>query len=67
MYNRPYKHVNEKEILSKKQFGFQQKHSTEHAILLLIDLVNCNIEKINLLQVFFLTFQKLLIQLIIKS
>ena len=45
MYNRPYKQLNEKEIFSKKQFGFQQKHSTEHAILQLIDLVNGNIEE----------------------
>ena len=45
MDNRPYKHLNEKEVLSKKQFGFQQKHSTEHAILQLIDLVNGNIEE----------------------
>ena len=30
MYNRFYKHLKEKGILYKKQFGFQQKHSTEH-------------------------------------
>ena len=30
MYNRFYKHLKEKDILYKKQFGFQQKHSTEH-------------------------------------
>ena len=40
MYNRLYKHLKEKDIFYKKQFGFQQKHSTEHAILQLIDQVN---------------------------
>ena len=29
MYNRLYKHLKEKDILYKKQFGFQQKHSIE--------------------------------------
>ena len=37
MYNRPYKHLKQEDILYKKQFGFQQKQSTEHAVLQLID------------------------------
>ena len=45
MYNRLYKHLKEKDILYKKQFGFQQKHSTEHAILQLIDQVNNSFER----------------------
>ena len=45
MYNRLYKHLKEKDIFYKKQFGFQQKHSTEHAILQLIDQVNNSFEK----------------------
>ena len=44
MYNRLYKHLKEKDMLYKKQFGFQQKHSTEHAILQLIDQVNNSFE-----------------------
>ena len=40
MYNLLYKHSKENDILCKKQFGFQQNHSTEHAILQLIDQVN---------------------------
>ena len=36
-------------MLYKKQFGFQQNHSTEHAILQLTNQVNNNLEKINLL------------------
>ena len=31
--------MNENEILNDKQFGFQAGHSTEHAILELIDQV----------------------------
>ena len=33
MYNRLYKNLKEKDILYKKQFGFQQKNSTKHALL----------------------------------
>ena len=40
MCNRLYKHLKENDILYKKQFEFQQNHSTEHAILQLIDQVN---------------------------
>ena len=45
LYNRLYKHLNEKEILYKKQFRFQQKYLTEHAILQLTYRVNENFEK----------------------
>ena len=48
MYNRLYKHLKEKDILYKKQFGFQEKHSTEHAILQLIDQVNNSFERYTL-------------------
>ena len=37
--------IKKKDILYKKQFGFQQKHSTEHAILILIDQVNNSFER----------------------
>ena len=40
MYNRLYNHLNENEILNDKQFGFRAGHSTEHAILELIDQVS---------------------------
>ena len=39
MYNRLYIHLSENNLLYKKQFGFQQKHSTEHAIIQLIDQI----------------------------
>ena len=45
MYNRLYNHLNENNILYNKQFGFQKKHSTEHAILQLVDQVNNSFEK----------------------
>ena len=37
MYNRLFKHLSENSILYKKQFGFQTSHSTEYAILLLVN------------------------------
>ena len=37
MYNRLFKYLSENSILYKKQFGFQTSHSTEHAILLLVN------------------------------
>ena len=37
MYNRFFKYLLENSILYEKQFGFQTSHSTEHAILLLVN------------------------------
>ena len=37
MYNRSFKYLSENSILYEKQFGFQTSHSTEHAILLLVN------------------------------
>ena len=45
MYKRLYNHLLNQNILYRKQFGFQQGHSTEHAILQLIDQINDNLEK----------------------
>ena len=45
MYYCLYKHLKENDILYKKQFGFQQNHSAEHAVLLLIDQVNSSSER----------------------
>ena len=39
MYNRLYSFLVENNILYKKQFGFQKQHSTEHAILQLINQI----------------------------
>ena len=45
MYNRLFKYLKTNEILYKKQFGFQEGHSTEHAIIQLIDQINNCFEK----------------------
>ena len=37
MYNRLYTYLAENNILFNKQFGFRASHSTEHALLELID------------------------------
>ena len=45
MYNRLFKYLKTNEILYKKQFRFQEGHSTEHAIIQLIDQINNCFEK----------------------
>ena len=45
MYNRLLKYLAINEIIHKKRFGFQKGHSTEHAIMQLIDQINNNFEK----------------------
>ena len=45
MYNRLFKYLKTNEILYKKQFGFQEGHSTEHAIIQLIDQISNCFEK----------------------
>ena len=44
MYNRLYKQLSDN-VLYKKQFRSQEKHSTEHATLHLVDQINCSFEK----------------------
>ena len=45
LYNRLYKYLTDNNILCKKQIGFQTGHSTQHAIIQLVDQINSNIEK----------------------
>ena len=45
MCNRVYKHLNENSLLFKNKFGFQKIHSTEHAIIQLVDQINNSFEK----------------------
>ena len=45
MYHRLFKYLTTNEILHKKQFVFQKGHSTEHAIIQLIDQINNSFEK----------------------
>ena len=44
MYKRLFNHLSEHNLLYQKQFGFQQGHSTEHAIMQLIDQINDKFE-----------------------
>eukprot|EP00111_Clytia_hemisphaerica_P021201 TCONS_00062456-protein len=45
MYNRLYEYLTTNKLLYQKQFGFQRKHSTEHALLGLIDGIADSFEK----------------------
>ena len=45
MFNRLYKHITENNLLYWKQFGFQKGHSSEHAILDLVEKINKSFEK----------------------
>ena len=44
MCNRPYKYLTDNSILYKKQCGFQEGHSTENAIVQLVDQIRNSIE-----------------------
>ena len=44
MYDRLYKYLTDSSILYKKQFGFQEGHSTEHAIVQLVDQIRNSFE-----------------------
>ena len=44
MYNRLYKYLSDNSMLYKKQFGFQEGHSTEHAIVQLVDQIRNSFE-----------------------
>ena len=67
MYNRLYKHLSDNNILYRKQFGFQENHSTEHAIMQLADQINCSFEKQSLYTLdIFIDLQKLSILWTIK-
>ena len=45
MYNRLYKHLSNSKILYPKQFGFQNDHSTDHALLQLFDQIYESFER----------------------
>ena len=44
MYNCLYKYLTGNSTLYKKQFGFQEGHSTEHAIVQLVDQIRDSFE-----------------------
>ena len=45
MYNRLYKFLSENNLLYEKQFGFQANHSTDHAIIQLVDEIHNSFNK----------------------
>ena len=67
MYNHVYRHLNENNLLYKKLFGFQKAHSTEHAIIQLVDQINSSFEKIFLHWEFLWTYPKHSTPLIMRS
>ena len=58
MYSHLYKYVIDDNILHKKQFSFQTGHSTEHAIIQLVDQINNSFEKIQYNLNIFINFSK---------
>ena len=66
MYNTLYSYLTENNILFNKQFGFQADHSTEHALLELVDQISNAFNDKIIYLVFSLTYQKLLILWTIK-
>ena len=44
VYNRLYEHLTMNDIHYEKQFRFQEGHSTEHAVIQLIDQINSSFE-----------------------
>ena len=45
MYNHFYQHLLNQEIFHPKQFGFQERHSTDLAIIQLVDQIHETFEK----------------------
>ena len=60
MYNRLYKYLLDSNVVYKKQFGFQEGHSTDHAILQLVDQIHSNFEKNNFTTGLFIDLSKVL-------
>ena len=57
MYNRLYKYLIENNILYSQQFGFQNCHLNDHAIIQLVDQMTESFEKINIHLVYSLTYR----------
>ena len=66
MYNHLYKYVIDDNILHRKQFSFQTGHSTEHAIIQLVDQINNSFEKVQYTLNIFINFLRSLTLLIKK-
>ena len=58
MYNRLYTFLCENNILYEKQFGFQTAHSTDHAIIQLVNEISKSFEENNFTLGVFITYLK---------
>ena len=58
MYHRLFKYLITNGIRYKKQFGFQNGHSTEHAVIQMIDQINNSFEKKNVTLGIFIDLSK---------
>ena len=55
MYNNVFNFINEQELISKYLFGFRQKHSTQQAIILLVDKITKSLDSEDIvIRVFFI-------------
>ena len=45
MFSSHYKHLGDDNVLYRKQIGFEENHSTQHAIMQLGNQINCSFEK----------------------
>ena len=58
MYNNVFNFMNEKELIYKYQFGFRQKHSTQQAIITLVDKITKSLDSGDIVIGVFLDFKK---------
>ena len=58
MYNRLVSFLDKHNVLFEKQFGFRSNHSTDHAILSIVDKIQKAIEERNYSCGIFLDFSK---------
>ena len=66
MYTRLESFLDLNVIIYNLQFGFRKKHSTNHALLSIVEKIRSNLEKKRFPVVYLLTLKKLLTQLITK-
>ena len=53
MYNNVFNFMNEKELINKYQFGFRQIHSTQQAIISLVDKITKSLDSGDIVVGFF--------------
>ena len=62
MYNHLINFINKQDILYKYQFGFRKQHSTNHAIITLVDKISTALDRGNVVIGCFLDLKKHSIQ-----